>query len=122
MMARVWRNYFDPPEQAPAPSDAWLAGIHSVPICATRRAAIDADGALLRGDRLSHSTQVLIIFGESDIYGDTKQRLLVRYPSARAVMIPGAGHVPWLQNRARFAEEVLAFFATDARVGTGAEP
>ena len=118
MMARVWRNYFDPPNKAPAPSDGWLAGIHREPIFATRRAAIAADGAQLRGDRLCPSARVLIIFGESDIYGDTQERLMARYPAARVVTIPGAGHVPWLQNHARFAEEVTAFFAIDGCDGS----
>ena len=41
--------------------------------------------------------------------GRTTELLVARYPSARVVM-PGAGHLPWLQNRPAFAEEVVAFF------------
>jgi pimeloyl-ACP methyl ester carboxylesterase len=110
MMARVWRNYFDPPQSAPAPSREWLAGVHSRPIFATRRAALTADAGDLRG---LGSIPVLIIFGESDIYGRTTERLVARYPNARVVIIPGAGHVPWLQNRTAFVSALVPFFEVE---------
>lgn len=112
MMARVWRNYFESPRDAPAPSPEWLAGVHSRPIFATRRSAIEADAAELQGTEVDSAAEVLIIFGEHDIYGDTTELLLSRYPSARSVVIPGAGHLPWLQNRPVFAKELESFFAT----------
>ncbi len=107
MMARVWRNYFDPPSTAPAPAAEWLAGIHSRAIFATRKAAVEADSSALLG---VDSRRVLIVFGESDIYGDTTGRLIARYPKARVAIIPHAGHIPWLQNRAAFADLLDDFF------------
>jgi pimeloyl-ACP methyl ester carboxylesterase len=56
---------------------------------------------------------VLIIFGEDDIYGRTTERLTARYPDARVVCIPRAGHVPWLQNRAAFVDAIGTFFETE---------
>jgi proline iminopeptidase len=109
MMARVWRNYFDPPESAPPPPSDWLAGVHSRPIFATRRATLRAKAR----DLPSLTTvPVLIILGESDIYGSTTQRLVSRYPSARVVVIPRAGHVPWLQNPVALSDTVVEFFAS----------
>jgi proline iminopeptidase len=107
MMARVWRNYFDPPRSAPAPSQEWLAGVHAQPIFATRRAALAADARALRGLDLA---PVLIIFGESDIYGRTTERLVARYPGARVMIIPRAGHLPWLQSRTAFVDVIAEFF------------
>jgi pimeloyl-ACP methyl ester carboxylesterase len=107
MMARVWRNYFDPPSSAPDPLQSWLTGVRSKPIFATRRAALAADASELRGVR---SVPVLIIFGESDIYGGTIERVAARYPGARMVIIPRAGHVPWLQNRTAFVDLIVEFF------------
>jgi proline iminopeptidase len=109
MMARVWRNYFEPPDSAPAPSQEWLAGVHSQPIFATRSAALAANAGTLRG--AGPDVEVLIMYGESDIYGDTTARLVARYPSARVVTIPSAGHVPWVQNRTSFAKELVSFFS-----------
>jgi pimeloyl-ACP methyl ester carboxylesterase len=107
MMARVWRNYFEPPESAPPVSPEWLSGVRSQPIFATRRAALAAKASDVRG--LS-SVPVLIILGEHDIYGQTTQRLVARYPDAQVVVIPQAGHVPWLQNRTAFSDVVVQFF------------
>jgi proline iminopeptidase len=107
MMARAWRNYFDPPRSAPPPSREWLDGVHSRPIFATRKAVLEAKASDLRG---LGSVPVLIIFGEGDIYGATTQRLVRRFPAARVVVIPRAGHVPWLQNRTAFSEAVVEFF------------
>jgi proline iminopeptidase len=107
MMARVWRNYFDHPQSAPPPSPEWLAGVHSRPIFLTRSAALAAKASDLSG---LDGVPVLIIFGESDIYGTTTQRLVTRYPTARVVVIPRAGHVPWLQNRAIFSDIIVEFF------------
>lgn len=111
MMIRVWRNYFDSAALAPAPSAEWLAGIHSAPIFATRKAAVAADAGKVLRSPLADAMRVLIIRSERDIYGDTAERLKMRYPAARMVVIPGAGHVPWLQNQASFAQALLAFFA-----------
>lgn len=107
MMARVWRNYFDPPRTAPAPSRQWLAGVYARPIFATRSAALAADANALRG---LDAAPVLIIFGESDIYGRTTERLVARYPGAQVTIIPRAGHVPWLQNRTAFVDVIVEFF------------
>jgi len=107
MMTRVWCNYFEPPESAPPPSAEWLAGVHSRPIFATRSAALAAKASDLCG---LNSVPVLIIVGERDIYGPTTQRLATRYPSARVVVVPHAGHVPWLQNAAIFSGLIIDFF------------
>lgn len=107
MMARVWRNYFDPPDSAPVPSPQWLAGVRSRPIFETRRAALATDRGQLR---VPPSIPMLITFGQDDIYGRSTERLIARYPSARAVLIPDCGHVPWIQNRRAFEAVIASFF------------
>lgn len=113
MMARVWRNYFDPPASAPSPSEEWLAGVRSQAIFATRKAALAANADELRA---KGSVPVQIIFGEHDIYGATTSRLIARYPDAQVVIIPKAGHLPWLQNRDAFIDAVSAFLASTTAV------
>jgi pimeloyl-ACP methyl ester carboxylesterase len=56
---------------------------------------------------------VLVIFGENDIYGRTTERLVARYPNAKVVIIPRAGHVPWLQNRAAFVDAISTVFEVE---------
>lgn len=111
MMARVWRNYFDPPQSAPAPSPEWIAGIHSRPIFATRSAALQAKAD---GLRVIDEIPVLIIYGESDIYGAATRRLTSRYPAARIVVIQNCGHVPWIQNQEAFTRALGEFLSAPA--------
>jgi hypothetical protein len=69
MNALIWKNYFDPPSSAPPADDAWLAGIHSIkPMLEARRAAMAADAARLNNINLDPDTEVLILFGDADIY------------------------------------------------------
>lgn len=105
MMARVWSNYFRPPESAPPASAAWLSGVRARAIFATRKAAVAAEASALQGVR--PSGEVIIAFGEYDIYGDTASRLIARYPQARVITLRNAGHVPWIQNPVAF-QELLA--------------
>ena len=87
--------------------------MHSRPIFATRSAALAADAGALP---VIGSIPVLVVFGEHDIYGDTTQRLVARCPGARVVIIEGAGHVPWLQNRNAFLKTVVPFFECEEPV------
>lgn len=108
LMAIVWRNYFRPPSSAPEPDADWLAGVRTKPIHSTRKAALRAEAAELspaRSDR-----EVVILFGEHDIYGSTTEPLFARYPSARRVVLPDCGHVPWLQSPGAFRDELCRFF------------
>ena len=110
LMALVWRNYFDPPSNAPPPDRFWLDGIHRKPILKTRRAAIEAEASELNQIELDPGTQVCVLFGSEDIYGSTVERLFARYPNAKHVVLEDAGHIPWLQSPEAFRAELCAFF------------
>ena len=110
LMALVWRNYFDPPSNAPPPDRFWLDGIHRKPILKTRRAAIEAEASELNQIELDPGTQVCVLFGSEDIYGSTVERLFARYPNAKHVVLGDAGHIPWLQIPEAFRAELCAFF------------
>lgn len=108
LMSLVWRNYFDPPSAAPPPDPAWLQGVRSRPMHATR-------GAALRANRedvapVAANIRVAILFGAHDIYGEAVRRLLVRFPHARQVVLEKCGHIPWLQNPEAFRAELCSFF------------
>lgn len=118
LMAIVWRNYFRPPSSAPTPDADWLAGVRAKPIHSTRNAAVRAEA-----DELSDpgtDREVVILFGEHDIYGSTAEPLFDRFPSARRVVLPDCGHVPWLQSPDAFRDELCSFF--DRRQPSGRGP
>jgi pimeloyl-ACP methyl ester carboxylesterase len=76
----------------------------------TRKAAIEAEASRLDETELDPSTRVLVLFGKSDIYGLTVERLFARYPEARHVVLEDAGHLPWVQSPEAFRAELCAFF------------
>jgi proline iminopeptidase len=108
LMARVWRNYFDPPSSAPEPDAEWLAGVHAEAIHSTRNAALHAGAHELTD--APPGLAVAVVFGERDIYGSTTNDLFARYPRGRHVVLPDCGHVPWLQNSRAFRDELCGFF------------
>lgn len=109
LMAIVWRNYFDPPSSAPEPDAGWLAGVHATPIHSTRNAAIQASANELSD--APPGMEVVVVFGEHDIYGPTTADLFARYPRGRHVVLADCGHVPWLQNPQAFRDELCGFFS-----------
>jgi len=118
LMATVWRNYFRPPSSAPEPEADWLAGVRAKAIHSTRNAAVRAEADELSEPRTDR--EVVILFGEYDIYGSTAAPLFDRYPGARRVVLPDCGHVPWLQSPDAFRDELCSFF--DRRQPSGRGP
>jgi proline iminopeptidase len=112
MMAQVWRNYFPDPKQAPAPDRDWLAGVSAAAIQGTRRALLRAPPASLTPGTANLELPVLVLFGGRDIYGAEVDTLLARFPSARQVRLERSGHLPWLQDRAAFAQVVDDFYGS----------
>jgi pimeloyl-ACP methyl ester carboxylesterase len=56
-------------------------------------------------------TPTLVLWGEEEAFfpvahGERATRLI---PDARLVLLPGAGHLPWMEGPERFVEEVEAF-------------
>ena len=53
---------------------------------------------------------VQIVYGEHDIYGESRRALPQRYPQARVSEVEGAGHIAWLHAPERFGAIVRAFY------------
>ena len=52
----------------------------------------------------------LIAYGDNDIYGSTKERVLNRFPLAKQVSFKNTGHIPWLHNKEQFMETLTGFY------------
>jgi pimeloyl-ACP methyl ester carboxylesterase len=63
---------------------------------------------------------VLVLFGEHDIYGDEIGRVFCRFPAAEHIVLPGSGHLPWLQAPAAFATLLRRFYDEDPSAATDA--
>ena len=52
---------------------------------------------------------ICITYGEKDVYGNSKNKLLERYPTGELYEIEESGHIPWLHNPVEF-EQILSKF------------
>jgi len=59
---------------------------------------------------MSLEAPVLIIRGEQDVIRETHPLLSARFPHATNVVIPDAGHFPWLEQPDAFGEALTDFY------------
>ena len=53
---------------------------------------------------------IMISYGENDIYGESKNELLNRFPTARVETIEKCGHIPWKHNPNGFNKILNGFY------------
>lgn len=53
---------------------------------------------------------IVISFGQSDIYGQSKMKTMKRFPTAKIFEIEDSGHIPFLHNPSRFFSIVHDFY------------
>lgn len=111
LFCRIWKNYFSNPDEAPEPDQNWLAGIRGGPIHKTRNDAVRRSELELNdlAGRLSQ-IPILILYGDNDIYGESKEILLKRFPDAKKIELENSGHLPWLANPLAFEEITVQFY------------
>ena len=84
----------------------FLEKIHSRPINRTRK-------EIKKHPSLTTLTKsefpILITYGDGDIYGNSKNELLKRYPTATVKTIKNSGHIPWKHNPSEFNKTLNAF-------------
>ena len=81
--------------------------IHSKPINKTRK-EIRKYKSLEKV--LNPKFPILITYGDNDIYGESKNALPKRFPTANIETIIGSGHVPWKHNYIEFKKILIEFY------------
>ena len=109
MIAIAWRDFFDPFPPPPL-GKAFLEGISAKAFSRTRHAALRADASRLDGAILPEPDRVAILFGERDFLTTLADRVNSRYPCAKQIRLPGAGHWPWIENPPEFRRKLCKFF------------
>jgi 2-hydroxy-6-oxonona-2,4-dienedioate hydrolase len=69
-------------------------------------------------------TPTLFLWGEDDTFGgpDVARHLVSRMRDARVEMIPGAGHLPWLDRPAAIAQQTADFLRFDKAAASAPDP
>ena len=89
------------------PDNEFYRKIHSEPINKTRK-------EILKYKSLEENSNprfpILITYGDNDIYGESKNELLKRFPTANMRNIGGSGHIPWKHNFIEFETILVDFY------------
>ncbi len=104
LVAENYNREFDPAFEA---ADAMVENVRAAPVNMTRRRILAYPPLK---DGVEYPFPILVVYGERDIYGESRRALPARYPKARFVEIPGAGHLAWLHNPAAFDAVLREFF------------
>lgn len=98
MFEQVLRNYHSRYGNI-AINEKLLSGIHAEPINKTRKEVIKYKPLT----RLDHPDfPIMITYGDNDIYGESKNELIDRYPTAKVQIIEKSGHIPWKHYLGKF--------------------
>lgn len=110
IFARVWRNYFRDPAQAPPADPLWLRGVYRQAVVGTERALVATDPSALPQVWPETPWPVLVLYGAYDIFGMGVDLVYARFPTAQRVFLDHAGHVPWIQDPTAFRNALTAFY------------
>jgi len=53
---------------------------------------------------------IIITYGKNDIYGESKNELIKRFPTAKVAIIDKCGHIPWKHNPTEFEMILNEFY------------
>ncbi|MDF1696690.1 MAG: alpha/beta hydrolase [Saprospiraceae bacterium] len=56
------------------------------------------------------SFPICITYGEKDVYGESRNQLIERYPTAQLHIIEQSGHIPWSHNPVQFNKILDVFY------------
>lgn len=107
---QVLENYnreFDPTFRA---TDAMVENVRAEPINKTRPRILKYP---LLKDAVDYKFPILVIYGEKDIYGKSKEHVRKRFPKATFLEIENAGHIAWRHNAGRFFGVLSEFYRLD---------
>lgn len=87
--------------------DPFLETIHSDPVNKTRKELIKYK---FLSEFRSPDFPIMISYGEDDIYGESKNELLKRFPTAKVETIENCGHIAWKHNPTGFNKLLKEFY------------
>ena len=56
---------------------------------------------------------IIVTYGDGDIYGESKNEVYTRYPTAEFHVIEDCGHIGWIHNPEKFGEILNNFYSID---------
>ncbi len=94
--------------------DEFYTKIHSKPINKTRK---EIRKYKLLEELTNPRFPILITYGDNDIYGESKDALSKRFPTANITSIKKSGHIPWKHNYVEFEKILVNFYNIEKPAG-----
>lgn len=107
LFKQVLENYnkdFDPVFTA---TDAMVKNVRAEPINKTRPHLLECP-PLLHG--VDYRFPIMITYGQKDLYGESKNSVKRRLPTATFMEFENAGHIAWKHNSAKFFHTLNEFY------------
>ena len=106
MFAQVLKNYHSDYGKILIDIES-LNGVHAKPINKTRKEIIKYEPLTELKDT---NFPIIITYGDNDIYGDSKNELINRFPTANVQILNNCGHIPWKHNLSEFKSVLDKFY------------
>ena len=106
LFEQVLKNYHKDYFEVEIEND-FLNKIHSGPVNKTRKEIVKYK-SLTEINKPDYP--IIITYGENDIYGESKNALLKRFPTAKIITIEKCGHIPWKHNPNGFNKLLNEFY------------
>lgn len=107
LFKQVLENYnqeFDPSFTA---TDTMVENVRAEAINKTRTHIADYP---LLSDGTAYRFPIIITYGKKDIYGESRNSVIHRFPTASVVEFSNAGHIAWKQDKAAFTRTLNDFY------------
>lgn len=106
LFEQVYKNYHSEFEEINIQSED-LSGIFAEPINKTRKEIIKYKSLPIMN---KPEFPICITYGLKDIYGESKNELIERYPTGELFEISECGHIPWVHNPVEFDNVMRRFY------------
>jgi proline iminopeptidase len=107
LFKQVLQNYNKDFDSAFIATDEMVKNVRSEPVNRTRPHIV---GYPLLKDAIDYSFPIIIVYGEKDIYGESKRYVKNRFPKATFVEIENAGHIAWRHAPKEFNRILVKFY------------
>lgn len=107
LFKQVLENYNKDFDSAFIATDEMVKNVRSEPVNRTRPHIVEYP---LLKDAIDPCFPIMIVYGEKDIYGESKRYVKNRFPKATFVEIENAGHIAWRHAPKEFNRILVKFY------------
>lgn len=106
----LWKFYFKEPAEADDAEENWLSGISANAVNKTRKSVVSIKNEDLEKSLNDFDKPTTVIFGDYDIYGESKEVIKARFSDINYRIMKNSGHLPWIQSAVDYKKILYEFY------------